>query len=625
MRTYGNAALSGRWNGIQLSCTGAARLLLLLVGLVPLLLAGCTPQQADATQLAKNQVFTWPLSNEAKIAHDEMLDPASVSYLFDVGTIDMIYVGLLRQDGNLNIQPDAASGMPDIDPSGKAYTFHLRPNMKFSDGQPLTAQDFAYSIDRALDPTLCTSLDAGVYKPDGSTSTCTTVGQSYLNHILGADSRMSGRSNSLIATTDDPNKGLSVIDPQTLKIRLDAPISYFLQSLAYQTSYAVEKSFIGKYLGGAWVDHLDAGGCSGPFMVKSYGDGTQMTLVPNPNWEAAWGKQITLTSVVRPLVEDGNTEYANYRQGQYDYADVPQSAFDTAHSQSDFNQIPTLTTRYFALNWKVAPFDNVLVRQAFSLALNKQLLVDTIEHGGGIPTNHIVPRGMPGFNPDLLTPPPDKTQSITGNQKVAQDLLSQAKATCPAPGFFIDSQHTYCKYITGSNPREIDIWARPNSAFPWTDITTGAVSQWNQALGLNVKVQIVNKKTLFSHVLATDATGDRIPSDIPAWTFGWVADYADPQDFLSLQFASGQLYNASWVTDASLDKLLSTADTELDPGKRMAEYNQAEQFVSDNVAWIPFQQDIFYWRQRPWVRGFGLNSLQLIPDVNWTNVAILQH
>jgi peptide/nickel transport system substrate-binding protein/oligopeptide transport system substrate-binding protein len=631
MRTSSDAALSGRRNGLRLSHSGAARLLLLLAGFVPLLLAGCTPQGPNGTPLAQNQVLTWPLSastnvDKASISNSEMLDPASVSFYADVATINMVYVGLVRFDSNLNAQPDAASALPDIDSSGKVYTFHLRPGMTFSDGQPLQAKDFAYSIDRALDPTLCTVQDATVYKTDGSTVQCDdSLGKAYLGHILGAIERHKGIISSMIANGDDPNKGLSVIDPLTLKIRLDAPISYFLQTLGYPTSYAVEQSFIAKYPGGAWVNHLDSGGCSGPFKVKSYGDGSTMTLEPSTNWETVWGKHITLTQVVRPLMTDGNVEYTNYRQGQYDYTDVPQNNYDTAHSQSDFAQIPTLSTRYFGLNWKVAPFDNLQVRQAFSLALNKQLLVDTIEHGGGIPTNHIVPQGMPGFNPALLTPPPDKTQSITGNQKAAQDLLSQAKATCPAPGFFIDKPHTYCKYITGSNPLEIDIWARPNGLFPWQDITRAAADQWGQVLGLNVKYQQIDRNHLFGHILGTDPKTGINTNDLPIWGAGWLADYADPQDFLSLQFASGQGYNASQVSDSGLDQLLNKADVELDQTKRLQDYYQAEQFASDYVAWIPFQQDIFYWRQRSWVHGFSLNSLQQIPDVNWANVTILEH
>lgn len=128
---------------------------------------------------------------------------------------------------------------------------------------------------------------------------------------------------------------------------------------------------------------------------------------------------------------------------------------------------------------------------------------------------------------------------------------------------------------------------------------------------------------MFSHI-QPDKTGVNI-NDLAIWTAGWLADYADPQDFLSLQFASGEGYNASHVADSSLDQLMSTADTEVDQTKRIQDYNKAEQFLTDHVAWIPFQQDIFYWRQRPWVRNFSLNSLQIIPDVNWANVKILQH
>src|SRR5262249_33796207 len=128
------------------------------------------------------------------------------------------------------------------------------------------------------------------------------------------------------------------------------------------------------------------------------------------------------------------------------------------------------------------------------------------------------------------------------------------------------------------------------------------------------------------HVLAQDkVTRERIPSDIPAWSFGWSADYPDAQDFLSLQFASGQFYNASWASDPTFDTAVGKADIEVDPAKRSSAYNEAEQIITNDVAWIPFQQDIFYWRQRAWVRGFGLNSLQQIADVRWASVAILEH
>ncbi len=283
--------------------------LALLVGIVPLLLAGCAPQQADAAQLAADQTFTWPYYGATKINYGEMLDPASLSTLVDSGAIDMIYVGLVSLNGSLQPQPDAATSWK-IDSTGTVYTFSLRHNMKFSDGTPLTATDFAYSIDRAVSsyavlcqtPNVNDANSYGVNAPAGSSS-CFNNGSTYLNYILGAAAKLSATSPngapSLISDSSNPNRGLTVIDPDTLQIKLTAPIPFFLDQLTYPTSYAVEKSLVenSAYAGGTWVAHLDTAGCSGPFKVSSYGDGGTLTLVPNPFWEDAWGKPLTLTKV----------------------------------------------------------------------------------------------------------------------------------------------------------------------------------------------------------------------------------------------------------------------------------------------------------------------------------------
>ncbi len=641
MRKYGEAGLNTRrqpWPGR--SRAAVARVLVLLAGLVLLALAGCVVQPANGAQLSADQTLTWPLQSESKIAYDEMLDPAELSALYDFATIDMLDVGLVRLDGNLNVQPDAATTMPDISADGLTYKFHLRQGMKFSDGQPLTAKDFAFSIDRALDPNLCSSdtsdpnpdTDAATYgSPSvGGCSPGPGVGSTYLSDILGATQRFNGagwKDHSVVNPnigSDDSHYGINVLDDFTLVIRLDAPVSYFLEALTYPTSYVLEQSFVEKYPHGRWVDHLDQGGCSGPFMVKSYGDGTQMTMVPNPYWEAAWGQQITLKQVVRPLVQTTDTEYDNYLAGQYDYTDVPANQYSTAHGQGDFNELPALATNYFGLNWRVPPFDNQSVRQAFALALNKQLFVDRVENGGANPTNHIVPRGMPGYDPNLHLPPPDGTQSLTGNQSAAQSLLNQARAACPSVVFSHDTAHAYCKYIAASNPAEIDIYTR-NSATP-TQLTTVAAQQWNSVLGANIKVVPISFRSLLAKVIF-----EPDPSKRPqVWNIGWSADYPDAQDWLSLQFKTGAFYNASSVSDPTLDSMLQKADSDpvatLDQQqKRVADYNAAEQRIIDEVAWIPYQQGKFFWRERPWVRNFALNAQDFVPDVAWSNVQILEH
>ena len=265
------------------------RLLLSCTGLLALLLAGCGANANSPTVLAKNQVFVWPYDNSVTSisgnGHGEVLDPAVNTTLMDAPTIAMLYSGLVTFDSSLHVVPDAATW--DVDSTGTIYTFHLRHNMHFSDGTPITASDYAYSLDRSLDPTLCTVLDSATYGPNasGACQGSPPPSQSYLGNILGASARLSGTGgtdHSVVGKGDDPQHGVDVIDPYTLRIRLARPVGFFLESLSYSTSYPVEQSLIQKYPNGLWVDHLDEGGCSGPFKIQSYNNGQKLTLVPNP-------------------------------------------------------------------------------------------------------------------------------------------------------------------------------------------------------------------------------------------------------------------------------------------------------------------------------------------------------
>lgn len=619
-------------NGQRRHLRTATSIALVLICMFSIVLTACGANGDQPSGLAKEQVFTWPYykSNTTSMSgsvHGEVFDPAVVNSVYDNGTLSMLYTGLVTFDSGLNVIGDAATTW-DITGNGTIYTFHLRHNLHFSDGTPLTAADFAYGINRALDPALCTVQDTATYgpKPQGS-GACRAlpqqiplnppIGAGYLGAIVGADKRLAGPggdSNSLIAQTDDPAHGLDILDSYTLRIRLSQPAAYFLEALTYPTSFPVEKALVDKYPHGLWVDHLNEGGASGPFQVKSYGDGKNLALVPNHYWEQAFGKTLTLTEVDRPLVPSSDVQYDNYKAGQYDYTMVPGNQYTFARGQDDFNEVPTLSTRYIGLNFTKAPFDNESVRQAFDLALNKQLLVDRVLNGSATPSNHIVPRGMPGYFDGLKNPLPDRTQSLTGNQSAAQKLISDAAKTCTGT----IAQPDYCDYIAGKNKQEIDVWIGSTDA-PTPDLIGAAVDQWNAVLGLNVKVKVADSFDDFLGLLQSPQMAPQ------AWYIGWVADYPDPQDWLSIQFHSNQPSNASGVDVSDLDALMDKADKETNLTARMADYNQAEQDVVDLCAWIPLLQGKLFWRQRRWVHGFGLNPLNNMVDINWPNVYIEQH
>jgi oligopeptide transport system substrate-binding protein len=361
-------------------------------------------------------------------------------------------------------------------------------------------------------------------------------------------------------------------------------------------------------------------------MVKSYVKGKELDLVRNPYWERAWGKQLTLTQVNRPFVASEDTEYSDYHSsGDYDYTDVPAEDYTFAVGQSDFHQVPSLTTDYFGLNWHQPPFDNLQVRQAFDLALNKQLLVDRVFNGGAIPTNHIVPEGNPGYFPGLVGP--DKTQSVTGNQAIAVQDLKQAQATCPAIAdpSSLSPNLDYCPYIytvaqKGQKLKPIELAAGTQSSATQEEIATIASQTWSQVLGLNVSVNppLSDLNALVQFLFAGTNTAQ-------IWQIGWLADYPDPEDWLSLQFYSNVPNNIQYVSNPQEDTLMNQADGNPNPTQRFSEYNLIEQFMVTNVAWIPYAQEKSSWRLRPWVQGFGLNEVLDMEDVDWPSVYILAH
>lgn len=592
--------------------------LVLLAGIVPLLLSACGFQSSGGALLAADQTFVYPYSrgdSSTTTVKDPVLDPAAIAYAADSTFSSMMYSGLVTFSPDLQVVGDAATSW-DLDSTATIYTFHLRPNMHFSDGTPLTATDFAYSINRALDPNLCSKLDVDTYGDHGSQYCFPGLVQGYLGHIVGAIAYNNGTGPAVNGEGNNPKTSVNVIDPQTLQIRLDAPIAYFLEALTYPFTYPVEQKLVERYPNGTWVQHLDEGGTNGPYRVAQY-DATskpqQIILEENPYWEQAWGKKLTLKKIVRPIYPVVDNEYADYRAGKWDYTDVPSQSYFTARGQSDFNQVPLLAENYFGLNFDQPPMNNLQVRQALSLALNKQLLVDRVENGGAIPTNHIVPKGQPGYFPGLVTPGSNPTQSLTGDQAQALQLLKAARATCNTINPITGLAPPECPYIMGSHPEAININVSKNATR--VAIATFAAQQWNTVLGLNIQV------------VPTDSLGKNIIQHGPyqMWVIGWLADYPDPQDWLSLQFTTNTGNNASDVHDPALDKLFKQADLERDQTKRMALYNQAEQMVVDEVPWITYEQSKALWRQRPWVRGFGLNSLGLMVDTAWPNVYIAAH
>lgn len=632
--------------------------------LLTTLLAACSPDLQSGTPLAANQVFIFSnpgspqnvLPNWNDPAHKPdglSLDPAFAGDLYSQTVLNMIQLQLVTFDANLNIIPDAAKTWKRSD-DGKIWTFTLRTGLKWSDGTPLTSKDFAFAIQHDLDPKLC-DVNGPLNDPNPANRQSCAGGQAqnfFFNYVTDAAAYSQGIASTIT--------GITTPDDLTISFSLINPISFFPFDLATMGSMPLEQSVFQKYKFD-YIQHYTEGVAqSGPFMISSWNNpadpkvtdpqhSTTIIFKQNPNW---WGKKPTLTEIDMPLISNLNDAYAAYNDNKTDYTLVPSHQFPYANNLPDFHLNQNLSIDYFGMNQLAAPFNNLQVRQSFDLALNKQLLVDTVFQGARTPTNHIIPLGIPGYNTQLLNPPDNaSSDAVTGNQFKAKQLIGVIAQKCQS------AYESWCQYIIGKstvfksatdviNPGcpDFKVGVDANGKSTQTPITVYAptgnpdrilmaqdsVKEWASLLCLNVVADVTKPFATMLHDINQNinhSTSTDRPESI--WTLAYSADYPDPQDYTTNQFAVGSVNNSSNVgtngNDKDLEAQMLKADLESDPTTRYHLYQAIEQQLVNDVAWIPFSQPRLIYRVRQFVRNFTVPADGIIPDQSWYNIFIVSH
>jgi oligopeptide transport system substrate-binding protein len=541
-----------------------------------------TPSKAPASQQVLNMCFYNGVSD------NKTFDPALSTDINSIDAIDLVFTGLVQLDDNLKIQPQLASSY-DLASDGLTWTFHLRPNLKFSDGTSLTSADVVYSINRALLP-----------------ATKSVVGPGYLALIKDSDKLNAGKIPTIIGDS------LLTPDANTVVIIANKKAAYFLDALAYSTSFVVEKSLIDKY-GDTWTDHLNQGGGDGPFEVQAWNHGTNIVLVPNPYY---YGPHPQLTKLIYPFYKQTDTNFKAYQAGQTDYSLlIPTADLDTARAlpNNQYQLVPLLFINYLTLNFLVKPFDNIHIRQAFALAINKDLITQSVYKNTYVPTNHIVPKGMPGYNPNLTAP--DGVAGTSGDTTKAKALLQQGLTE---EGWTSVSQMPAIKLTYSSGD--------PNLA----NAMAAMQQMWQTTLGISVKTNPED----FDKLLTDTEAALNNPNGLQFWAIGWGADYPDPQDWTTLQFGKGQQYNqlnygqnnsADAAQQQQVQQALAAADVNPDQTSRMQAYIQAEQQLVNDVAWLSWAQVGMSLVLKPYVKGMVFNPQLEIPPNDWGSIYIATH
>lgn len=472
-------------------------------------------------------------------AEPTTLDPHLVTDFDSATYIVEIFSGLVSLNPDLQIVPDLAKSW-DIDDSGTVYTFHLREDAQFHDAKPVTAQDFKWSFERALDP-----------------ETRSTVSSLYLNDIIGAMDKLEGRA--------DEVEGVKVIDDHTLQITIDAPKAYFLAKLTYPTGFVLDRENV-ESGGRTWTDQPNG---TGAFRLREYRLGEEIVLERNRFY---YGEPKPAVQRVRFLLA-GGSPMIMYESGDIDatgvgLADIERVTDPTDPLHDELTVVaPTLSTFYVGLNSSIPPFDDPRVRQAFNYAIDKEVLANVVLRRTRVPAEGILPPEMPGYNPGL--------DVYDFDVERAKELIAESK------------------YGSVEELPDITLTTSGAGAEPGI-IATAVIGMLEQNLGIEVSVELVESAVFFSEV------GE---GNYQMFSLGWSADYPDPQDFLDIMFHSESTNNHMNYSNPEVDRLLEAARVELDHDKRMQLYQEIERMIVEDAPWIPLFHNAEYWLTKPYVKG----------------------
>ncbi len=501
-----------------------------------------TVAEAQSGEATMGGVFTrnW--------ADPPTLDPHLVTDTTSAGVVVEIFSGLVSLNQDLEIVPELAESW-SISGGGTVYEFTLRKDLKFSNGEPVTTEDFRWSLERAAHP-----------------DTESPVAEIYLGDILGINEIIKGRGDVTSA------EGIEVIDERTLRLTIDGPKAYFLAKLTYPTAYVLDRENV-ESGGDTWTDNA-AG--TGPFFLEEYRIGQRMVLARNENY---WGRKAYLDNVVMNLA--GGVSMSMYENDEIDItgvglADVNRVQDPSEELNKDLIRVPPqFSVSYIGFNVNEPPFDDRNFRRALNFAVDKETIAEHVYSGLVRPAYGIIPPGFPGFSEEI--------DGIHFNVETAKNMLAESKYADPE-----------------TRPR-ITVTIPGTGGLPGRDVQV-VKDMWSEHLGVEIEIQQVEWATYLQ---------DLNRSRLQAWGgLGWEADYPDPQDFIDILFYSESPGNHGAYGNDDVDRLVEQARTEQDVIRRVQLYNEAEQLILDDAAWLPMWFDTEGLALiKPWVHNYAFTPI----------------
>ncbi|WP_033164419.1 peptide ABC transporter substrate-binding protein [Clostridium sp. KNHs205] len=463
----------------------------------------------------------------------ETLDPALNSAVDGGNMLLFAFDTLLAIDKDNKVIPGAAESY-EVSPDGLTWTFKLRAGLKWSDGSPLTANDFVYSWKRVADP-----------------ATAAPYGETVLGMVKGYAEAAGGDIDAL---------AVSAPDDTTFKVELSNPCAYFDKLAAFGVLSPVNKATI-EANGDAWATKPETYISNGPFYITEWVPSSYILFTKNPNyWDAA---SIKLDSIKLLLIEDPNASYGAYQSSEaMMIKDVPTAEIPSLQGNPEFHIDPNLGTYYIDLNNTLDQFSDPKVRQALSLAIDRKYVANTLMQGTYTPATNFIGTGVVDWDGSYFMDnanggaPYINIEDHAGNLAKAKELMKEAGYP-DGKGFPVIN---YSLNDTG-----------------YHKVVAQYLQQAWKELGVTVNVNVVEWASF---------TPMRRAGDYEASRDGWVFDYNDPSNMLDLMVSTNGNNNAKYNNPA-YDELMKKAAAETDPKTRSGYLHEAEDLVMAEAGIIP--------------------------------------
>jgi oligopeptide transport system substrate-binding protein len=498
------------------------------------------------------------------------LDPNRASDSVSITVLNQLVRPLVYFDADLNtVSEGGLADTWEVSEDGKTVTFHLKDGIKYSDGTDIVAADFVTSWRRLIDPRTAADYYYVMLDVDGASD------------VAAADPEKAAAVDAALE-----NFGVEAPDDATFVVHLSHPATYFVSIATLWVTAPIREDF----------EYGEADGyvSSGPYIMSEWNHESNITLVPNDQWTA--GPPSQLTSLEMPIIPDPAQTLAAYENDEVDIAAVPSADVPRIKDDPDLSQQviqgDRLSLEYYGFDMRPESVfgKSKSLRYAFSEAVDKQTLIDTLRQGVGTVAGSAVPPGMPGHQPELgigfdVEKAKTDFQAGLGEAGVsAGDLKLQL-------GYNTEADH------------------EPTVEF--------LQEQWRTAFDVNVELVGLEWSSYLTRL-------NEDPFDI--FRLGWGADYPHPNNFLTDLFTCTSGNNNMQYCNEDFDALMADAAVEPDLETQVGIYNQAQEMLVDDAPVIFISWGGRFTLVKPWVTGLTLTPQDFTSGAYFfTNVTIAAH